>query len=354
MAAILPYAGADTERPPRSRILVQSGPGELRFVDPPWEKGLLRNRILADLALQILLVVAVLGPTVAIWRVPHRYPLLIIFTVIAVKVFYALRGWRQARRYPTTITITATGLDLTPPNLKRLSIPRGELDNVRASRPRRFIGLPGRMSSLEIAAWGRRFRLLQYRDYIEMKWLARQIRAAIGRDVEHPGERAVQPSFDMQDDGEPPVGSLPFIPAVIEEKVREHRVSRLRLTLLHEYNKLGCAPVAFLLLVTIVGIVGLTRLLVMLVICLQFGRDAYFNQGLRPLPHRGFFHLNNGSTVAAPYQLLFVCLFFLAEPLCMATALLAIIGLRRLKITFCEFRQCMRGDERARRKRASL
>jgi hypothetical protein len=92
-----------------------------------------------------------------------------------------------------------------------------------------------------------------------------------------------------------------------------------------EYNNLGCAPMIILLLSVVAGIFIVTHFAELIVICLQFGSDAYFHQGLRPIPHRGFFKLNNGQEIAPPYKLLFIGLYFVLMPVWVTISLFVAI-----------------------------
>lgn len=107
-------------------------------------------------------------------------------------------------------------------------------------------------------------------------------------------------------------------------------LTRWRSLMIREYNELGCALFGLVLLVWFLGIVLITKAIDAFVICMQFGLDAYAHHGLRPVPHRGFFQLNNGQTIAARFQILFVFLFFILMPIWMFATVLCAVILRRL------------------------
>jgi hypothetical protein len=342
------YARPGTALPPQTRVQVRHDGDRIEYIDPPLAKGIFRRRLLMQMALLISFAAAVLAPVCLRWHLSFVGSIVFVSALCGIKVFPELRWWRQASRYPTVIEIASKALIVTLPSRKRVSIPFDELDDTRASKPRRMLGVRGRTSSLVIVAWGRRFRLLRYRDYIEVRWLARQIRVATGRPIDHPGEPAVQIVADQQETGEPQdAWSGPLPPASAGKHAQDHKMNRLRQTFWRDYNQLGCAASIFLLLSVVIGVRAILHLLDELVICLQFGSAAYFRDGLRPTPHRGFFNLSNGQAIAGQYKLLFSALFFIIAPLWMAIALLAAIGWNRLAIAFREWRQrSKRGREK--------
>jgi hypothetical protein len=334
------YARPGTALPPQTRVQVRHDGDRIEYIDPPLAKGIFRRRLLMQMALLISFSAAVLASACLRWHLSFVGSIVFVSALCGIKVLPELRWWRQAIRYPTVIEISARTLALTLPSGKCVSIPFDEVDDIRASKPRRMLGVRGRVSSLVIVAWGRRFRSLWYRDYIEVRWLARHIRIATGRAVDHPGEPAVQIAADEQEVGETHgTWSGPLPPAKPGKRTQDRKMNRLGRTLSREYDQFGCAPNVFLLFSMLVGIVTIGHLLDELVICLQFGFDAYFRDGVRPVPHKGFFNLSNGQMIAPPYRLLFFALYFVVMPLWMGMALLAAIGFNRLATTFRERRQ---------------
>jgi hypothetical protein len=222
-----------------------------------------------------------------------------VSAVVAISLWHSSRWWIQSRRHPSIIEIASNLFVLTLPTGRKISMPMSEVNDVHASKPWHMIGMKGRTSSLVIFAWGRRFRLLRYRDYIEVRWLARQIRAAMGRAEDHPSEPLVRVGIDQQEVGDPQIawsGPLPAVTDALQAAVPKSKF--LGQTLSREYDNLGCAPGILLLLSVVIGADIILHLLDVLIICLQFGIDAYFRKGLRPIPHRGFFNLNNGQMAA--------------------------------------------------------
>src|SRR4051812_360618 len=92
------------------------------------------------------------------------------------------------------------------------------------------------------------------------------------------------------------------------------------------YNRLGCASFLCLLTAVIAGLFVTTFAADAVVICLQFGRDAYFRQGVRPIPHRSFFELSNGQSITFPFRLVFTLLWMISFTLWIAVAVAAVIA----------------------------
>src|SRR6266511_1615882 len=91
------------------------------------------------------------------------------------------------------------------------------------------------------------------------------------------------------------------------------------------YNRLGCAPFLCLLILVIVGLQVTTTAADAVVICLQFGRDAYFRDGVRAIPHRGYFDLTNGQSVSFVYRLVFILLWIVGFAVWIAVAAIIVI-----------------------------
>jgi hypothetical protein len=329
------YARPGAEHPPQTRVQVHRVENGMRFVDPPLAGSRLGHRIIVQLVVQIAASVGVLLLIVAGWRLSFQ----ILFTVVSVgaviNTWLSLRYWRCSALYPTVIDIATDAMIVTQPTRKRIVIPFRDLADIRASRPRLMLGLPRRTSFLVIAAEGRKLRLLRYRDYVEISWLARQLRIATGRTADHPGEPPVQVGADAQEPGHSDKvwsGQLP--PWTEAGRLEDEVVNKasIRQTLSREYNNLGCGATACLFLVVILGMFVICFGADGLVICLQFGMDAYFHKGLRRVPHRGFFVLNNGQTVALQYQVLFFAIYIVGMALWATLALCITIGVKNFLI----------------------
>jgi hypothetical protein len=80
------------------------------------------------------------------------------------------------------------------------------------------------------------------------------------------------------------------------------------------------------LIVVIVGLVVTTIAADAVVICLQFGWDAYFRDGVRPIPHRGFFNLSNGQSVTFPYKAIFGLLWMISFALWIALSVVVVVA----------------------------
>jgi hypothetical protein len=92
------------------------------------------------------------------------------------------------------------------------------------------------------------------------------------------------------------------------------------------YNRLGCGAFLCLLILALVGLIFTSKAAVVVGICMQFGREAYFRDGVRPLPHPGFFHLSNGQIVAPIYQLASVLIWMVLFTGWIAVSLLVVVG----------------------------
>lgn len=178
----------------------------------------------------------------------------------------------------------------------RFVIPADTLIDIYAAPPRRVIGIRSRVSKLRIYTSRRRIRLLPYRDYADIRWLASQIRLAAGRSSEHPAESrfsadAAGEALDVQDSTilVPENAEVPLV----RKEVRESAKGCQR-TLSRESNDMGLWAEPVLLLLAIAGVVTLIHLTRILAICLQLGPKAYFHDGVRFVPHRAY-SLTNGS-----------------------------------------------------------
>lgn len=322
------------ERPPRTRVIVRPGEAGITFIDPPLTWALLRRTALFRLAIPALFWTAFVGvgAASAVW--PKSF-LGWLAAFLAVLVFFEGRRLLRHKRFSTIIEVSHARLTLCLTPRRRIEIPISELGDIHASRPIRAGRLLGRNSSLIIAAWGRSFTVLADRDYPEVLWLARQLRVATGRPADHPSEPA-GPSPPFR-------GDQPFRPDAATPRPDEFSDSAntpaagpkaAKKTrgqfLLKEYNDLGCAPTLFLLASVVIGLFVTSGLVERLVICLQFGPNAYFRNGVRPIPHHGFFELNNGHQIADAYKVLFFVLLWCSLLAWAILSLLVAIGWNRL------------------------
>jgi hypothetical protein len=328
---VLDYARTGLEQSPRTRILVQRGPQGIRFIDPPLAGTQLGRRILFRFAFQTVVILIVVPVFFTVWGFSRAGILIGVIGFAAYNGWFLLRYWRHSGRYPTVIDITLSAMAVTLPSRKRIFLPFGEIGDIHASRPRRQFGVRGRVSSLVISAWGRKFWLLRCRDYVEVRWLARQIRLSVGRAPDHPGEPTARIVADTQEHWEPESvwsGPLPAMPQS-GEAARSCTRKTFRQVVWREYDNLGCVATLFLFLSIIIGCFIITRLVGDLIICLQFGADAYFQQGLRFVPHHGSL-LTNGRRIGQQYQILSVVLSGAGMIAWTALVVPIVIGFNRL------------------------
>jgi hypothetical protein len=340
-------------------VQVERFPRGVRFVDPPISEGWLRRRFLIRSALQIGLAAAVVLPLLVFWRAFGVVWLVIGCAAAALNLWLSLGRWWQATRHPTVIDVAAGVMVLTLPTRRRMVIPLGDLSDVCAAPPRHLLGVRPRVSSVLVSAFGRRVRLLPYRDYLEMLWLARELRAAVGHEKDHPGEPAPGATPDRPEAGESAPawrGPLPAFPDPAE-RLRHPPHRGLRRFLDEEYNRLGCGAFLVLLLLVISGIMICEHEITVLAICLQFGADAYFLHGLRTVPHKGLL-LNNGQTIAPQYRAMIYLSIYIVGPFCAGVALLIAIGVNRLLILISEpwhrARQARKNKQDALRRRIPI
>jgi hypothetical protein len=71
------------------------------------------------------------------------------------------------------------------------------------------------------------------------------------------------------------------------------------------YNRLGCLAFLCLLGLIVVGLIVVPKLGAMAVICLEFGRDTYFKNGVRLTGHKGF-RMPDGRSLSILYATLFI------------------------------------------------
>jgi hypothetical protein len=304
------YAKPGIEQPPRTRIAVERSENSITYIDPPLAGTQLRRRILLQMVQQSALVLAA-ALILFIWsRLPYAYILAgILLAVLTVNLSAPLRYWHAVATYPTIISLTRDALVATPPGRNCVFIPFSQLSDVHASKPRRLIWTPGRISSLVIAANGRRFYFMRCRDYVEVRWLARQIRLGAAMKVEHPNEPVPRVGRDVQESRDFQSLSCGRIPLSVDHmrNSRKPSPSGLSQVVWREYNNLGCAACGCLFFSIGIGAVAISYLVDAVVIILRFGSNAYFRQHVRFVPHRGS-ALSNGLSIGAQYEVLYVIL----------------------------------------------
>lgn len=329
-ATVIDYARAGLEQPPRTRIMVQRGPQGIRFIDPPLAGTPFTRRLLVRLAFQTVIILTVMPVFFMVWHFSRAGILIGVLGVAAYNGWFLFRYSRHAGRYPTVIDITPSAMAMTLPSGERIFLLIAEIADIHASRPRRQLGVRGRVSSLIISAWGRKFWLLRCRDYVEVRWLARQLRLCVGKAADHPGEPAPL-AADTQEHWEPErVWSGPLPPMPQSGEAARCRTRRWRQILSREYNQLGCLAGIFMFASMLIGSIVTTQFVDALMICLEFGRDAYFKRGLRTIPHHGFFQLNNGQVIAGQYQALFFVTCLVGTVIWMSATLFVAIIAHRL------------------------
>jgi hypothetical protein len=327
----LDYARRDAELLPRSRIFINKDADTLRFVDPPLS-GPPPRRFLVQVAFEAGLTVTIIVPICVVAHFSLAISIIFTAAIAAAKLCPLLRWWHDAKRHPTLIEITASTFVLSPAGRSSVVIPFTLVADVRASRPWRIPGLQGRMSSLLIRAGRREIRLLRYRDYIEVRWVARQIRTAIGIAKEHSLEPALKKLVDKQE-GDFEQSSLQNLPATITSQnktISVGKLERLRRFIDREYNDLDILGSLFLISSLVAGLVTIGKACDAIVICVQFGSDVYFRDGVRHIPHRGFFKLTNGKEISLQNQVLFYCLAGAGIILWEGVALIVAIGTKKL------------------------
>jgi hypothetical protein len=329
---LLNYARPDVERPPRTRVRVQTNDAGVTFTDPPLTWRWLRRAAFSRLAtisaivMMFTVVLALLG-----WP-KHILPWLA--AIVGIKLFFGITRIRRLLHFPTVVQVNRDALSFRAATFRKvIVIPLSELSGIRASPPRRLGALIGRSGSLDISAWGRRFRLLVDRDYAETRWLARQLRIATGQGADQqdePASHSAEDDVDYASDHEPaPDGAISDIPRK-ELLISKGRKGGWRQILWREYNQLGCLAGIFMFTSMVTGGIVTTQFVDALMICLEFGRDAYFKGGLRSIPHHGFFQLNNGRVIAAQYQALFFVSCSFGIVIWMSVTILVAIGAHRL------------------------
>lgn len=333
----IPYERPGAQHLPQARVQVEQFPGGIRFVDPPISERWLRRRFLIRWTLQTGLAAAVVLPLLVFCNGFGVVWLVIGCMAAALNLWLSMRRWWLATRNPTVIDVAAGMMALTLPTRRRIVIPLGDLSSVCAAPPRRLPGVRPRVSSILVSAFGLRVRLLPYRDYLEILWLARELRAAVGHEKDLPGETASGATPDRPEASQSASawrGPLPPFPDP-GERLRHPPHRGLRRFLSEEYNRFGCGAGLVLLLLMISGIMLCEHEITVLAICLQFGADAYYKHGLRTVPHKGLL-LNNGQSIAPQYRAMIYFSIYIAGPLCAGIALLIAIGVNRLLMLISE------------------
>lgn len=310
-------------------MIVRPGEAGIAFIDPPLTWALLRRTALLRLAIPAVILTAF--ATAAAFAGWPKYAVGWPVVFLAVLVFFEGGRLLRRRRFPTIIEAGRDGLTVTFSPRRRVVIPAADLDDIHASRPIRAGQLLGRNSSLIVSARGRRFTALADRDYAEVLWLARQLRIATGRPVDHPIEPAPPFRGEQQSDPEssPPrsselsdYGSRPVAGPKATKKTLGQFLPK-------EYGDLGCAACLFLFASLVTGVFASYWLTACLVICLQFGLNGYFRHGIHPIPNRGF-ELNNGQQLGDVYKALFIAIRGCALLAWMFVSLLVAIGINHL------------------------
>src|SRR4051812_24741899 len=107
--------------------------------------------------------------------------------------------------------------------------------------------------------------------------------------------------------------------------MRPRKTCRWAERVVGSYDRLGCAAFLCLFAAAVIGLFVARRVAFCVAICLQFGRDAYFREGVRPhhLPHpndpSGHFRLSNGQTLAPQYQGVVIVVSLVALPVWIAS-----------------------------------
>lgn len=319
------YLRSGAEQAPHTRVQINRGRHKVVFVDPPLTGHWWARRALVQFIYEAFLAGAVFALFCAGWHLSLRVFLFCLMGFMAIKAFLAVRRWRQVTRDPTIIEVTPASVNVTAPGAAPLAIAINELHGIRSSRPRHLLGTRGKMSSLVISARGRRLRLLRFRDDVEVRWLARRLREAIENFRNDPTSKV---SADAEAVGEE--GQARFLQSTdARSALPTPRAKLWREALRREYEDSGCATALCLLFLAVAGLVIISLGADDLVICLEFGSDAFFRQGLHRAPHGGYFGLTNGHVVSAPFQLLWILLFMVGLPLWQAAWIVIVLSLHR-------------------------
>jgi hypothetical protein len=317
------YARPGSEQAPRTRVVVERLGEGWRFIDPPIAAGPLRRPTAWRVVILGFLKASVLIVFAAVWGLRGGWLMGFGAAVTATQVLLGLRSWRRIVSSPTVIDLSSGTFALTRPSRKRVVVPLSEVTSVHASKPREWFGLRSRTSFLVICAGRRRLRSLEGRNYAEVRWLAGRIRAAAGLPLEHPSEPPARPADGEEGSGPEnlPLGPLPAPPAPYMAR-RSQTFAR---KFWRAYDNMPLAAGPCLLLVVIAGLFIVYHLVDIVIICLQFGADAYFGQGLRYAPGSSVL-LTNGQSIARPYRVLFFVLWFPGMLLWIAAATLITVG----------------------------
>ena len=108
------------------------------------------------------------------------------------------------------------------------------------------------------------------------------------------------------------------------------RPGSLKSWLDRQYNDFGCAGVLTLLLLMLLGGFAITHFGGMLAICLEYGRAAYFQEGLRFASNRRGFRLTNGQTLGGPGQALVLAAYFVVMPCWTIACFLTLVAIKHL------------------------
>jgi hypothetical protein len=316
------YARPGAEQAPRTRVVVERLGEGWRFIDPPIAAGPLRRPAAWRLVSLGFLRTSVLTAVAAVWGLRGGWLLGLGAAVAVSQVLLGLRTWRRLVSTPTVIDIGSGTFALTRPSRRRVVVPLSEVNSVYA-KARPWLGLGSRTGFLVISAGRRRLRVLEGRNYAEVRWLAGRIRVAAGLSPEHPLEPPVRPA-DRDEVVGPEVvalGPLPDPPAPYVAPRRETFAKRF----LRAYDDMPLAAGPCLLLAVIAGLFIVYHLVGIAIICIQFGADAYFRRGLRYAPGSGVL-LTNGQSIAPPYRALFIVLWFPAMLAWVTAATLVTVG----------------------------
>ena len=280
--------------------------------------------------LQVIATAILVALSCIVFRVP-RVPAVIVTCVAgALMALPGLKSLIQSLRHPTIVDVGPGGIDLTLPNRKRVFLPNREIVDIRAAGPRWRLGVGRRVSSVIITGTGQEFRILKRRDYVEARWLAREIRRASGRPADHAGEPPLRSKDNVREVSGAERPALTDLPPVRVGSATANRSWRRAFTafLDREYNNLGCAAGLCLFLLAVAGLFITGHLVGIIIICLEFGRDSYFRQHLWFRPHRKF-ALSDGRMIAPEYQALFMALWMLLTAFWCALSLLSVLAIKR-------------------------
>lgn len=201
------YARRGAEVAPKTRVIIQSVDGGVRYIDPPvgWKSNTYAIAVaVAGTAMGIVFVILFIprAPTDG-----QAVRLMFWGLLVIGFAWMTINSWLKMMRVaqqPTIVEVSNGCLSLVTPRDGLHRWKAAEVSYVHAGSPR-AARTGRRVSSLQISVRGRTYRILEHRNYVEVKWLAKELRRTMG--------------MPEQDIGEPPA-LLEW--RTLEEEVGDH------------------------------------------------------------------------------------------------------------------------------------